>query len=464
MVAAFATATLVSFSRGSDATPAGLEEFLAMRLAVGNFIIVVGFALLWHLLLVFFRLYHSRRLEHSLLKEAADVLKVTTIGTLLLGGAAQLLDIVLITRDASFLVTFWVVSSVLTIACRWILRYALNQIRRHGRNLNHVLIIGTNARALAIAEELQSQQGLGYDIVGFVDDQWDGQPLAEGLPSVVADLAGFRDYIKHNVVDEVIICVPLKSLYDRASEISTACEEQGITVRLVSHVINPSRGKVRADHLGDHYVITIDDQDTKHRWLWLKRVMDFVFSLLVLFMISPVMLAIAIAIKMTSAGPILFKQERIGLNKRRFMLYKFRTMVTDAEQRLAEIEHLNEAQGPVFKIANDPRITPVGRFLRRTSLDELPQIFNVLKGDMSLVGPRPLPVRDYQGFEKDWHRRRLSVRPGITCLWQVEGRSSIPFEEWMELDMKYIDQWSVWLDLKILIRTIPVVLKGSGAY
>ena len=151
------------------------------------------------------------------------------------------------------------------------------------------------------------------------------------------------------------------------------------------------------------------------------------------------------------------------MEKRRFNLYKFRTMVEDAEQRLADLEHLNEVSGPVFKITNDPRITPIGKFLRKTSLDEMPQLFNVLKGDMSLVGPRPLPVRDYKGFDQDWHRRRFSVRPGITCLWQVDGRSSIPFEKWMELDMKYIDEWSLWLDFKILVRTIPAVLKGAGA-
>jgi lipopolysaccharide/colanic/teichoic acid biosynthesis glycosyltransferase len=153
----------------------------------------------------------------------------------------------------------------------------------------------------------------------------------------------------------------------------------------------------------------------------------------------------------------------VGRNKRKFHIYKFRTMVVDAEKRIKEIEHLNEVSGPVFKIKNDPRITPLGRFLRKTSIDELPQLFNVLKGDMSLVGPRPLPVRDYEGFNEDWQRRRFSVRPGITCLWQIAGRSSIPFNRWMELDLEYIDGWSFWLDLQILLRTIPAVLRGSGA-
>ena len=153
----------------------------------------------------------------------------------------------------------------------------------------------------------------------------------------------------------------------------------------------------------------------------------------------------------------------MGLNKRQFWIYKFRTMVPDAEKRIAELEKQNEVTGPVFKIKNDPRLTPIGKVLRTTSIDELPQLFSVVKGDMSLVGPRPLPLRDCKGFDQDWHRRRFSVRPGITCLWQVNGRSSIPFERWMELDMQYIDEWSLWLDFKILAGTIPAVLKGSGA-
>jgi lipopolysaccharide/colanic/teichoic acid biosynthesis glycosyltransferase len=191
--------------------------------------------------------------------------------------------------------------------------------------------------------------------------------------------------------------------------------------------------------------------------------LDVSVSLLAMLILSPLFLLVGLIVKLTSSGPALFFQDRVGLNKRRFRLYKFRTMVVDAERRQRELEHLNEASGAVFKIMNDPRLTPVGKFLRKTSIDELPQLFNVLKGDMSLVGPRPLPVRDYQGFNQDWQRRRFSVRPGITCLWQVNGRSTVHFEKWMELDMQYIDQWSLSLDFKILARTIPAVIRGAGA-
>jgi lipopolysaccharide/colanic/teichoic acid biosynthesis glycosyltransferase len=188
--------------------------------------------------------------------------------------------------------------------------------------------------------------------------------------------------------------------------------------------------------------------------------------MLLLIAVSPALLLTAILVKLTSPGPVFFVQKRIGLNKRIFNIYKFRTMVVDAEQKLQEIEHLNEVSGPVFKIKNDPRMTSIGRFLRKTSFDELPQLFNVLAGDMSLVGPRPLQLRDYELLTEtgeDWQRCRFSVRPGITCLWQVNGRSSLPFHRWMELDLQYVRTWSLWLDLQILARTVPAVLRGSGA-
>jgi exopolysaccharide biosynthesis polyprenyl glycosylphosphotransferase len=195
----------------------------------------------------------------------------------------------------------------------------------------------------------------------------------------------------------------------------------------------------------------------------IKRGFDLVAGSALFVLTLPVMLVAAVAIKLTSPGPIFFVQSRVGYNKRIFDLYKFRTMIEDAETMQLELEHANEMDGPVFKIADDPRITGVGKWLRRTSIDELPQLYNVLRGDMSLVGPRPLPVRDYNGFRKDWQRRRFSMRPGLTCLWQVTGRNRTNFEDWMRLDMEYIDNWSLSGDVKILCQTIPVVISGTGA-
>jgi exopolysaccharide biosynthesis polyprenyl glycosylphosphotransferase len=195
-----------------------------------------------------------------------------------------------------------------------------------------------------------------------------------------------------------------------------------------------------------------------------KQIIDFAGALSMLVLLSPVLLLCALAVKITSPGPVLFRQKRSGINGRPFTMYKFRSMGTNAEQRKHELAAMNEMSGPVFKVANDPRITPIGRFLRRFSLDELPQLFNVLKGAMSLVGPRPLPVDETKRFEDLAHRRRLSVKPGLTCLWQISGRNEVnKFSDWVRLDLEYIDNWSLWLDIKILFRTIPVVFIGTGA-
>jgi len=195
-----------------------------------------------------------------------------------------------------------------------------------------------------------------------------------------------------------------------------------------------------------------------------KQVMDFVLATVLLVILAVPMAMIALLVKLTSPGPVLFRQRRCGLNGRPFTMYKFRTMTTDAEQRKAELAAFNEMSGPVFKMTNDPRVTPLGRVLRRFSLDELPQLVNVIRGEMSLVGPRPLPVEEVNRFNDLAHRRRLSVKPGLTCLWQISGRNEVAnFQDWVRLDLEYIDNWSLWLDLKILIRTVPVVLAGTGA-
>jgi exopolysaccharide biosynthesis polyprenyl glycosylphosphotransferase len=257
--------------------------------------------------------------------------------------------------------------------------------------------------------------------------------------------------------------LPLRSFYERSSEVAARCQLQGITARLGGEIFSQQKARARAEMFEDDDFIAMDTGVRAWGALFAKRALDIVLSLVLLILLGPLFLVVALLIKLSSPGPIFFSQERVGVNKRRFLIHKFRTMVPDAERMLPELEGQNEASGPVFKIKKDPRITPMGKILRRTSIDELPQLLNVLKGDMSLVGPRPLPIRDYEGFREDWQRRRFSVRPGITCLWQVTGRSSVGFEEWMKLDLQYMDEWSIWLDLKILARTIPVVMKGTGA-
>jgi exopolysaccharide biosynthesis polyprenyl glycosylphosphotransferase len=243
-----------------------------------------------------------------------------------------------------------------------------------------------------------------------------------------------------------------------------ACELEGVEVWLVADFFRPQISRTSFDDFYGRPVLVFRTTPETSWQILLKKALDFVLALVALIILMPVFVLIALAIKLTSPGPVLFKQQRSGLNGRPFTLYKFRTMVTNAEQLQDELRAMNEMSGPVFKVTNDPRITPIGRFLRRFSVDEFPQLYNVLRGEMSLVGPRPLPVNEVKRFNDLAHRRRLSVKPGLTCLWQISGRNNLSdFRDWVRLDLEYIDNWSFWLDLKILWRTVPVVITGAGA-
>ena len=438
-----------------------LSNFLSMRIKIQNFIIFFTFLLVWHAIFSSFGLYHSKRLS-SQWKEIVDVIKATTLGTAVIALAALPLRVTMVTPV--FLATFWAGSSAIIILSRFMLRYTSKQLRIRGRNLRNILIVGTNPRAIEFARKIESRPELGYCLIGFVDNTWaKHQEFLKTGYALVADLKEFPAFIRTNVVDEVVICLPVQSFYQQFSQLVALCKEQGILVRFLSDIFNLKPGKTKTEQFEGDSVITVSNGSMEGWPILVKRWLDFSLSAILLILLFPLFAVTAILIKLSSPGPVFFVQERVGLNKRKFRLFKFRTMVQDAENMQAELEDLNEISGPVFKIKDDPRITPIGKFLRKTSIDELPQLINVLKGDMSLVGPRPLPVRDYNGFDQDWQRRRFSVKPGITCLWQVNGRSDTPFEKWMELDMQYIDSWSLWLDLKILFQTIPAVLKGSGA-
>jgi exopolysaccharide biosynthesis polyprenyl glycosylphosphotransferase len=457
MVAAFGAATTPIVESHSMA----FAEFFAMRVKVGNILIFMGLLLVWHLLFSACGLYASRRLSRRS-AEVADSIKATSFATLLLGVGALLFHIKMATP--AFTVTFWILSSLLMVLNRLVLRWLLVRTRLHGRNLRQMLIVGANARSIDFAKSIQSRPELGYRIIGFADREWDGiEQFRHSGYQLVCSLDELPLFLRTSVVDEVLIALPVRSLHDHASRIAALCEEQGLLFRLLPNVFDLKRSRHWTEEVEGHSLSTHHNGVLEGWPLILKRCLDITIAFAALLLLSPVLLLTALVIALTSPGPVLFIQKRVGLHKRKFSIYKFRTMVVDAEKRLREVEHLNEVSGPVFKITNDPRITALGRFLRKTSIDELPQLINVLKGDMSLVGPRPLPVRDYEGFSQDWQRRRFSVRPGITCLWQVSGRSSIPFEQWMELDLQYIDRWSLWLDLQILARTFPAVLKREGA-
>lgn len=265
-------------------------------------------------------------------------------------------------------------------------------------------------------------------------------------------------------VDEVLVALPIDKYGPLVETIVHHCEEQGIIVRLRTEMSNLQVARSYVDELEGVPVVTIQSGPQDGWQLFTKRVIDIVGSAGLLLALGPLFGLVALFIRLDSPGPVFFAQERVGFNKRRFRMLKFRTMVAGSDQQQRMLEQLNEAEGPVFKIKNDPRITRMGKVLRRFSIDELPQLINVLTGDMSLVGPRPLPVRDVKRIDLHWHKRRFSIKPGITCLWQVNGRSNIGFNDWVRMDLDYIDKWSLGLDLKILMKTIPAVFRGPGAY
>ena len=438
-------------------------QFLQIRIKLENFIVFAALLWLWQFIFSILGLYDSKRMVPRR-AEAREVLKATTLCSvvLLLGSWLRFRMV-----TPTFVAMFWVVSSCIAVTSRVAVRTWLRRLRIHGRDSRNMLIVGSNHRAVEFAETIRSQPELGYKILGFADDFWAGvEELRGGRWSVVCNLESLHTFVRRSVVDEVVMALPLRSFHDLASEVAVMCEEQGIILRVLSDLFNVKHRPPIAEEFEGSPLITHYNSIEEGWPVVIKRGIDFTFSLLLLIALAPVLLLTAVLIKLTSPGPVFFVQKRIGLNKRIFNIFKFRTMVINAEEKLLEIEHLNEVSGPVFKIKNDPRITPVGKFLRKTSIDELPQLFNVLSGDMSLVGPRPLQLRDYELFTgggEDWQRCRFSVRPGITCLWQVNGRSSLPFHRWMELDLQYVRTWSLWLDLQILAKTIPAVLRGSGA-
>jgi len=324
----------------------------------------------------------------------------------------------------------------------------------------NILVLGDKTRAREMGEIISKYSDWGFRILGYVETN----PLSGGGGNgdVLGSIADLPRIIEDNVVDEIVFVGSSLRDLEHLDEVLEICREQGINTRVAADIFPAKISKVSMEFLESVPLITFSTTPNHALALLIKRIMDILISALLLAVLFPFMVFFGLLIKLTSRGPILYRQVRCGLYGRKFVLYKFRSMRQGAEDILWEIRHLNEMDGPVFKMRNDPRVTPLGRFLRKSSIDELPQLWNVLRGEMSLVGPRaPLPeeVKEYSR----WQRRRLSVRPGITCLWQISGRNEIDFHEWMKLDLHYIDNWSLQLDIKILLRTFPVVLIGKGA-
>jgi exopolysaccharide biosynthesis polyprenyl glycosylphosphotransferase len=445
---------LASVVYGNSARiPVGeLHRFLEMRITVLNAAFAGLFILMWAYCFESLGLYWS---EHrGILSESVRI----TAGCAFMTAALGFYLITARTTGPTARI------SVLFFSCSVIyvgLRVFGNRwIAAHDPQL--VMILGSGQRAAKALREIRTRHHGTVKVVGFVDDR----PTCEMAPEVGDSYLGTIDDLSalllRNVVDELLVAVPMKSCYDLAQRAIEIAERVGVRVVYMQdmYITTLKQNSFRTPELFSELVPIHEHYVTKQV---VKRCVDIVGSLAGLCLLSPVFLAVALAVRATSKGPVLFAQDRFGYRRRLFRMYKFRSMVSDAPALMAQLEAQNEASGPIFKIRHDPRITRLGRFLRTSSLDELPQLWNVLIGNMSLVGPRPMSVRDVLQFSEATLMRRFTVKPGITGLWQVSGRSTVGFEKWIQMDFDYIDSWSLTLDFQILARTVRAVVKGTGA-
>jgi exopolysaccharide biosynthesis polyprenyl glycosylphosphotransferase len=411
----------------------------------------------WTFLLVTREAYTSRRTV-ALHREVWQVVQVVGLGTLTLaaGGWALRLDFV----SRPFLILFAAINVSFLIAEKVALRLLARHVRSRGYNYRTLLLVGINPRSEEVAKIIQAHPRWGLKLLGFIAPNGSFPDRVADLP-VLGTADDLSRILQEEVVDEVIFVLSRRQL-EEFEESFLLCSELGIRARVALYFPH-MKARVVLEELEGIPLLTFTNTPLAPFPMFVKRLVDIVVAALGLLVFTVPLLLIAVAIKLSSRGPVLFKQVRCGLNGRRFTLYKFRTMYEGSDLRLEEVAHLNEVDGPAFKARRDPRVTPVGRILRRLSVDELPQLVNVLKGDMSLVGPRPPIPEEVARYER-WQRRRLSMKPGLTGLWQVSGRAGLDdFNRWITLDLAYIDQWSLWLDVKIMLKTIPAVLSTQGA-
>ena len=434
-----------------------LSDFLQVRVSLRNVFIAAMCVSTWRVILMSVGVYSPVRA-----RSLTGYLFRCVIALNSCGAVVGLIEAILHPgRDVWHTVeVFWLVALAMTGGLRVLLLLfdrLLRPVFRRGRNL---IIVGSGERARLVFEEFKLHTEWDYRLVGFVDSEPQGGFVPAEL--LLGGIDQLEQILMHTVVDEVVIALPIKSQYEAVDSAITICQMLGIQSQYFTDYFGTSVTKRRSYASQDDGRVVLEVVTHDYR-LHIKRALDVVLSIFGILVLAPVFIGTALAIKLTSPGPILFRQKRYGLNKRTFRMLKFRSMCIDAEARQAAVEHLNEIDGPAFKIRNDPRLTPIGAFIRRMSIDELPQLFNVLVGEMSLVGPRPLPLRDVQRFPDAWLMRRFSVKPGVSCLWQIMGRSNTDFERWIDLDLQYIDNWSLSLDLIILAKTIPAVLTSRGA-
>lgn len=435
-----------------------LIDLLAMRISVEHLVVLVMVAIIWRSTFWYCDLYTWQRVRSA--EGLFGRLALASWLCAWVSGCA----VAILWHHGHFWRSMglcWLISLGGACAVRSVLAGYFAYVRPLFRKGRNVIIVGGGPQAEHMHKELISHQEWRYTLLGFVSTDRLSTPAAGGR--ILGGVGDLEDILMRHVVDEVVIVLPIRSQYEAVERVVAICERAGIQVQCCTDIFETSVAKrVYSEENGAMYriVLKMVHEDRRHH---LKRALDIAGASCGLVLLSPLFLVVAILIKTTSKGPVLFRQKRCGLHKRVFHIYKFRSMVVNAEAAQAQLEHMNQNNGPVFKIFADPRVTKIGAFLRKTSIDELPQLFNVLKGEMSLVGPRPLNLRDVGRFSEPWLMRRFSVKPGLTCLWQISGRSTVSFSRWIALDLDYIDNWSLLLDLKILARTLPAVIKCRGA-
>ncbi|MEW6535421.1 MAG: sugar transferase [Candidatus Auribacterota bacterium] len=413
---------------------------------------------MWPILMDINGAYSSYKF-HSLRKVVWIILKSVAQATILLVVFLFVFKIEGISRIFIFLISG--VSVVLLIVKEWLMRVCLLLRKKSDLAYRNILLIGTEEDCKKMASIFASYSFWGLRVLGAVaPESHKNKEMFADMPNLGV-MNQLHDILVAHPIDEVVVASPVD--VDAMQSIIEQCEELGVKTRIPLNHYHVTIAKPSLESFSSIPILTFTTTSTKVLDLFFKYMIDRILAFFFILLFSPLMLLIAVLIKLTSPGPILFSQTRVGLYGRHFNFYKFRSMYVNAEEKLAELRQYNEMQGPVFKMKNDPRITSIGKFIRKTSLDELPQFFNVLKGEMSIVGPRPPLPKEVEQY-KPWQRRKLSMKPGITCIWQVSGRNQmVDFDNWMRMDLEYIDNWSLFLDFKLLVRTIYVVLTMHGA-
>jgi len=442
---------LISFVRFGNTGWTGIWS----RIGIDIRLAAIAFGIGWVGVLWYHGLYRLRA-RWRLRTEARDILR----STLLMAALTLSILFVLKQQDVSriFLLTLFTAEPLVTFAGRSLLRFGFSELRRRGHSARFMLVVGTGKLAQDFADLVEARAGLGLHVIGHLSVPGEVQHVV--TRPILGTLDSIEDVLHSNIVDEVAACLAPESA-SLLEPIASLAADEGKTVRIP---VDPSDGNIRnarEEEFDGFRVRSLVHDGHREAGLVIKRLIDVVGAAIGLVILSPLLLVTAVLVRVRDGSPVIFRQTRVGLHGRPFTILKFRTMAPDAEERLHEVAHLNELTGAAFKASNDPRMSPIGRRLRQLSIDELPQLWNVLKGEMSLVGPRPPLPSEVVEYDI-WHRRRLSMKPGITGLWQVESRHEANFDRWVELDLSYIDRWTLWLDLSILLRTMPNVMLARG--